>query len=600
MKPIGRVNFNTMLMAFLSLFVGCEKEKEDTGACDAGSMGCEVDPVGGSTVDDGKQPTSPQAPASPPSVVDADGGGDDGSDDDGSDDDSGDDGVPAPDAPAIAITSPTAGTEGRTLTVEGSCETAAGAVELTGDLTVSPTETECVAGMFSATVVLIAPFGDKSVVATQVRDGISGTSQRTFRHIYCADDNLNPLSAGFNGSGTLNDPYMICHSGHLRDVEDDMSAHYALAQDIAMNPSVSFAPIGLDTDFEPNSVPFSGHLDGRNFKIVDLYQYRDATNAGLFWQLDGATIESLTFYSAYVDGKVQSGLLAGYAKDSTITGVRATAASESETYVESRLNIVGGLVGTSESSTFRNVHFDGWVLGTSIVGGIVGEVLGVTTEIETCSTSGRILAVTGAGGVAYGATATARLFVTDCVSSMTFERYDSSPLSEVGGLVHTMSRDSTIFRSAYTGSVSDGVGQKFGFGGLAYYMARETTITDSYVSGSISITGEIGGAVHSMHELARLERVHVAGPIESSQSLAGGLVFLLPSTSTSNVNNFFNQSASPGIDAIYSDEGGSPASHAGYSGLTATQMAQDSSFTLWDFGGVWNLDNGTYPRLNPY
>jgi hypothetical protein len=80
-------------------------------------------------------------------------------------------------------------------------------------------------------------------------------------------------AAGFSGSGsgTAGDPYIITTVGQLQEMKNNLSAHYALGKDIDASETVNwnggagFEPVGTSAS------TFAGSLDGRGYKITNLY-----------------------------------------------------------------------------------------------------------------------------------------------------------------------------------------------------------------------------------------------------------------------------------------------------------------------------------------
>ena len=62
------------------------------------------------------------------------------------------------------------------------------------------------------------------------------------------------------GSGTIGDPYIISSKADLQAIDSDMTAYYELANDI----DCAHAWTTLSSD------DFTGHLDGKGFKITHI------------------------------------------------------------------------------------------------------------------------------------------------------------------------------------------------------------------------------------------------------------------------------------------------------------------------------------------
>ena len=74
------------------------------------------------------------------------------------------------------------------------------------------------------------------------------------------------------GDGSAADPYQISTCAELQKMQNDLSAHYVLVNDIEcnvypFNTGSGFSPIGT------SSTPFTGSLDGRNYKIRNSFKF---------------------------------------------------------------------------------------------------------------------------------------------------------------------------------------------------------------------------------------------------------------------------------------------------------------------------------------
>jgi len=85
------------------------------------------------------------------------------------------------------------------------------------------------------------------------------------------DDHTGDIGSLFaGGRGTENDPYLIEDVHQLQNMSLDLSAHYALANDIDASETHDwggngFIPVGSEIE------PFTGSLDGRNHTINDIH-----------------------------------------------------------------------------------------------------------------------------------------------------------------------------------------------------------------------------------------------------------------------------------------------------------------------------------------
>ncbi len=169
------------------------------------------------------------------------------------------------------------------------------------------------------------------------------------------------------GSGTVDDPYMIYDVKDLQNMSDDLTAHYALANDIDASETIGwnggqgFKPIGPNNDLQ-----FTGSLDGKNHTITELYINRPTRDfVGLFGSIGyEGSIEHVGMVDNEIYGRDYVGGLAG-ANEGVIYSSYTTGSTEGE-------ELVGGLVGLNylgmifNSCTLGNVH------GIYYVGGLTG------------------------------------------------------------------------------------------------------------------------------------------------------------------------------------------------------------------------------------
>ncbi len=244
-----------------------------------------------------------------------------------------------------------------------------------------------------------------------------------------------PLLRGIagQGHGTEEYPYIIFDVEGLQNMNNDLSAHYMLANDIdasatvGWNGGAGFEPVGTSDHH------FTGSLDGNNFTISNLYIHRDETNhVGLFGYVSGAEIKNLGLTDVDITGVDHTGSLIGECRDrGIIDNVYSTGVVSGNAFVggllgsfvsiESRLtdsystvdttgssSHVGGLVGTKTYGIIERCYATGDVSGTSSVGGLVGRNSGqtirysyATGNVFGSSTVGGFMGFTSSNGDIY-------------------------------------------------------------------------------------------------------------------------------------------------------------------------------------------------------
>ena len=248
------------------------------------------------------------------------------------------------------------------------------------------------------------------------------------------------------GDGTAANPYLIEDALDLQAMNGDLTAHYALANDIdasatgTWNSGAGFVPIaGNDSTSTPVS-KFTGHFDGQGYTITGLYIDRPgAYNVGLFGHIGDNTAATVIKNVNLVNAEV--------------TGIRG-------------------------------------------VGTLIGRVTGnASTLIESCSSTGGTVTGNGATGGLIGShnsyqetpggtnnPVVARSFADVSVS---FFWVSGSDGEKFGGLVGC-SQKGTISNCYARGPVTHiGPGQRIG--GLAGCIDYRGQITNSYSTGLVNV-----------------------------------------------------------------------------------------------------------------
>ncbi|ARN57167.1 GLUG motif-containing protein [Sedimentisphaera salicampi] len=190
------------------------------------------------------------------------------------------------------------------------------------------------------------------------------------------------IAFGFSGGGTTNNPYQISTPDHLEAVNNDLSAHYVLTNDIDLSArTYDRAVIAPDTDHSDagfNGTPFSGTFDGAGYKLLNLTV--DTSNVtedypcylGLFGKIEGGEVLNLGIENAQISGSNNSEYLGGLCggSDGTITNCYATGSVSGGNY---SINL-GGLCGGNRG-TIENCYAAGSVSGGNSsydLGGLCG------------------------------------------------------------------------------------------------------------------------------------------------------------------------------------------------------------------------------------
>jgi hypothetical protein len=230
-----------------------------------------------------------------------------------------------------------------------------------------------------------------------------------------------PKAAGFSGSGstrTAGNPYIITTVEQLQKMENNLTAHYILSNDIDASATISwnsgagFLPVGT------SSTPFTGSFDGQGYKIDNLIINRSGTDyQGLFGYVGtGGVVKNVGLENVNVKGGYAAGGLVG-SNEGTVSNSYSTSPvsgggnvgglvgsnegtvsnSYSTSPVSSSLGQVGGLVGYNDG-TVSNSYSTSPVVGGSYVGGLVGnDTGGVYNSFWDMQTSGQATSAGGTG-----------------------------------------------------------------------------------------------------------------------------------------------------------------------------------------------------------
>ncbi len=342
----------------------------------------------------------------------------------------------------------------------------------------------------------------------------------------------------------------------LQAINSNLSGDYYLANDIDcmgfdFGDGKGFMPIG-DGD-----TPFTGTFDGKGFTISNVFIDRPAMSrvgvfgfAGKTDGTDGADISHVTVSDFDITGQGAVGSLFGAAYYSNFEDVHSSGSVTGVTM------IIGGLGGTSRYSTITNASSSGSVIGdqsgsTSMI--FYGGLLGSNERSDlSCSSSD-----------------------ADVIGNY-----------RVGGLVGNNS--GTITTSFATGAVQG----FYRVGGLA----------GENISGTIAdcfATGDVSGFSGS-HELGGLVGLQYRDSVYAD----GSEPVIRNSYATGSVTGGYNMQGILGLrmngtcSGTYWDvmTSGIMSDGCGSSGLTTSEMRDQSSYVDWDFDTVWTI-NGDYPKL---
>ena len=294
------------------------------------------------------------------------------------------------------------------------------------------------------------------------------------------------------GEGTEESPYEIAGFEDFLAIDQDLTAHYVLTDDIEFGAESSISPLAFDASGYGSSDPFLGTLDGqgnevRNFVINSSVTY---SGAGIFGSIgDGGVVKNLDVVNVSVTGDDLSGGLVGILDG----GEGGEISNVSVGGTVDCYNRSGGLVGEIRSGTVTDSASSATVAGSYTVGGVVGSVTG--GEVVRTYAEGNV----GPSGESSG--------------------------SEVGGFAGRINGGSVTLCFA-TGNVAGG----YDVGGFVGDFS-DGTVTKAYARGDVQGTGvesgPLGGFVGSMdtsYGTPMVEEVYSSGAVTGGYG--GGLIGL--------------------------------------------------------------------------
>ena len=250
-----------------------------------------------------------------------------------------------------------------------------------------------------------------------------------------------------DGIGTETDPYLVETAEELDSIRANLGAHYRLIADIDLdvspyNTGSGWVPIGNSTD------PFQGSFDGDEFTISGLF-INGAGTSGLFGEVDGGTLTSVTLENVNINGGTNTGALVGSVENGEIINSGSSGTISGGSY-----DYIGGLVGSMDSTAISNSYSKASVSGGGSVGGLVGMGLNYENSIQTSYATGSV----------------------------------NGTFSSIGGLVGTYF-GGEIVDSYATGDVS---GNQY-VAGLVGYLNNDVSVEYCYSAGAISGNHNAGG-----------------------------------------------------------------------------------------------------------
>ena len=424
------------------------------------------------------------------------------------------------------------------------------------------------------------------------------------------------------GTGTEDDPYVICSAEHLSNIGSDDFAH--LNSSFVLNTDIDLAGFAM-TEFpiigyyidDDNNEPFQGYFDGYGRAIQNLAM--DAYQPGVGGESNGSTlfgyigpqgrVENIRLLDVQMNGlNFISGLVglnSGELRNCEVTGrvegdghVIGGIATDNRGLITdctadvlvSGVEMVGGAIGVNRS-TLTRIDVQGDVLGSyRRVGGLAGQNHG---SISNSQARGEVTAVEEVGGLvgqnldggiisrsradvmvtATGESSGGLVGLNEATIHQCSAIGEVEGAGRVGGLVGQ--NDHVITESRATNSVLSSGNR---LGGLVGYNRGDGMISDSYATGATGGPDEVGGLVG--RNRGGINRSYSFGSATAIGSDVGGLV---GDTGGDVYSSFWNSEANSELESSddhNSDDGKS---------LMPLEFGDAANFVGWSFDDIWEI-----------
>lgn len=429
-----------------------------------------------------------------------------------------------------------------------------------------------------------------------------------------ADASSTPFTGSFNGNGFTISDLIVDRYYEGTNVTDDPPSYDSFGQGLfgylsgaevydlkILNASVSgYRHVGILAGYTRTStlsdIETSGELNTRHNGGGLAGTIRENTivqNCSSTADVVGDSAEGGTLRTGGLIGAVHTSTVQDSYTNGTVTGDAMDQGGLAG-------SIYGTIVGGDDydkydknsyvGSLIIRCHTSGPVSGRGAVGGLIGST-NQASVIEDCYTTGDVFATSQEVGGLIGNT---NYF------SHVIRSYSTSDVtgngSWVGGLVGIVCNYSVVEQSFATGDVSNG---RILTGGLVGHLSTGGAILDSYALGNIlGLGGGVGGLVGSVEGVllndktdpsddevlgATILRSYSTGSPAGPYSIGGLLGDIREGTVTS---SYWDVQTSGINDSLRGE------------GLTTDAMLQQSSYVGWDFGGIWDIEEGnSYPFL---
>ncbi len=299
-----------------------------------------------------------------------------------------------------------------------------------------------------------------------------------------------------------------------------MMADIDLEEFIADNyPSQGWLPIGN------SSTPFKGVFDGNGKKITHLTINRPSTDyVGFFAYTNGATLKSLAFEEAEVEGGNYSAVLTGKLAGGNVSNIAITGNVKGKQYTA----ILSGT--GSASPTINTIKIEGNVKGTDNCGLLLGKIIGGT--ITNIAANGEIKGNDYVGGILGSGHSSLSLSLCSIKVKVIGRAYVGGGVGD-GDFKGDMSKISAI---VFLNTSGDNTG------GMIGKASGIITMSECYVGGDIYSEGSnVGGIAGSVEQTTcSISNNYFVGKIYGKDNIAGITGGISSSYSNTTYRNYTN------------------------------------------------------------
>ena len=321
----------------------------------------------------------------------------------------------------------------------------------------------------------------------------------------------------WDGEGTIANPFLIKTPKDLDAIRLVPNAYFKLSNDIDLSVQGFDSWVPIDN--------FSGGLDGAGFKIKNMKITGTSDEVGLFSTISSSNVEikNLEIYNASIAGGTNAGVVAGSVSGTgfILSGVKTSGTiigtsnvgglvgnltggninySISTVSINATSSYIGGLVGLTNGTNINMSYATGNIKGVSYVGGLVGNATGSTSSITKSFASGNVESTTTSSSYTGGLVGRAYGTISDCY---TLGNITAKSTSYVGGVIGYNNSNVTNVYSIGSitgvtvgGSVGPIIGAHSGTASNIYWVVQTSGIYSSNIPATkIDLLGDATKAV---------------------------------------------------------------------------------------------------------